>query len=462
AKLGGISQTVAAFESLKIRGLDVIAVVLFSNEVYDNHLYLKEYFQGHGGIPVYTIPIPPECLQHETTDRSAMLDYYRQVSEGNVMAGILEFLDKHHTRRIHRLEAMSVAASRTIWHPFTQQKLLSSDRISTIDSAYGDDFQVLKPKSDVLVTVILVWHSLRPTLRASRKRYGWAAKDKIEILGLKGSYHGDTIGTMDCSEPSVFNEKVEWYQRKGFWFDFPSVWMRNGRWIIDIPESLGEHFCSSQDFDKLSDVFDMAVSEKQGTHEAYKMYFRQVLERLNRQGHKFGALMLEPIVLGAGGMILVDPLYQKALIDLVREWPRLFGTSGESSNTAEGPAWSGLPVILDEVFTGLYRLGRFTSSSFLNTHADISVHTKLLTGGLLPPSVTLASESVFDAFSSDHKSDALLHGHSYTAHAVGCQVALESLWELQNMEQRGDWSWAKEASMIGHNSTMKRKTDTPD
>jgi dethiobiotin synthetase/adenosylmethionine--8-amino-7-oxononanoate aminotransferase len=97
----------------------------------------------------------------------------------------------------------------------------------------------------------------------------------------------------------------------------------------------------------------------------------------------------------------------------------------------------------------------------LNTHADISVHAKLLTGGLVPLSVTLASESVFDAFSSDDKSDALLHGHSYTAHAVGCQVALESLQQLQSMEQRGDWAWAQEASPVNHGVTPKGQNDRP-
>lgn len=100
-------------------------------------------------------------------------------------------------------------------------------------------------------------------------------------------------------------------------------------------------------------------------------------------------------------------------------------------------------MIFDEVFTGLYRLGRFSAASFLGVNPDISVHAKLLTGGLLPLSVTLASEDIFQAFSSDDKSDALLHGHSYTAHAVGCQVALESVKEMQKMEGRGDWEWAK-------------------
>jgi len=145
--------------------------------------------------------------------------------------------------------------------------------------------------------------------------------------------------------------------------------------------------------------------------------------------------------------IISDPLFQRTLVNVVRHSPQLFYPSGStaSGRAADETSWTGLPVIFDEVFTGIYRLGRFTASSFLGVHADISVHAKLLTGGLLPLCATLASESIFNAFGSDEKSDALLHGHSYTAHAVGCQVALETLRELQEMNRRGDWDWAKSA-----------------
>ena len=141
-----------------------------------------------------------------------------------------------------------------------------------------------------------------------------------------------------------------------------------------------------------------------------------------------------------------DPLFQRTLVKVVRQNPTLFGDKpGPANTTTEEHTWSGLPVIFDEVFTGLYRLGRFSAASFLGVDADISVHAKLLTGGLVPLSVTLASENIFNAFASDDKSDALLHGHSYTAHAVGCQVALESLKELQRMDAGRDWDWAKAA-----------------
>ena len=129
----------------------------------------------------------------------------------------------------------------------------------------------------------------------------------------------------------------------------------------------------------------------------------------------------------------------------MRSHPQLFGNTTDSPTSIDQKhSWKGLPVVFDEVFVGLYRLGRFAASSFLDVHPDISVHAKLLTGGLIPLCTTLASESVFEAFASDDKSDALLHGHSYTAHAVGCQVALDSLHEMQAMDARGDWAWAKE------------------
>lgn len=87
----------------------------------------------------------------------------------------------------------------------------------------------------------------------------------------------------------------------------------------------------------------------------------------------------------------------------------------------------------------MYRLGRFSSASFLGIYPDISVHAKLLIGGLIPLCTTLASESIFNAFLGKDKRDALLHGHSYTAHAVGCNVAKTAVGMMLNMEKGGAW-----------------------
>jgi len=57
----------------------------------------------------------------------------------------------------------------------------------------------------------------------------------------------------------------------------------------------------------------------------------------------------------------------------------------------------------------------------------------------VPLCTTLASKEIFDVFSSPEKSDALLHGHSYTAHAVGCQVAVDTLQSMATMERGRFW-----------------------
>ena len=114
---------------------------------------------------------------------------------------------------------------------------------------------------------------------------------------------------------------------------------------------------------------------------------------------------------------------------------------GPVVNEAKQPyEWMGMPLVSDEVFTGMFRLGRFSSSRMINVTPDVSVHAKLLTGGLIPLAATVARGSIFEAFLSDDKADALLHGHSYTAHAMGCTVALESLRKYKAMNHpEGSW-----------------------
>lgn len=146
-----------------------------------------------------------------------------------------------------------------------------------------------------------------------------------------------------------------------------------------------------------------------------------------------------------------DPLFQHCLVQVVRESSHIFSLSSTSTHPSDANSWTGLPIIFDEVFTGIYRLGRFSASSFLQVHPDISCHAKLLTGGLVPLCATVASDSIYDAFLGAEKRDALLHGHSYTAHAVGCHVANTSLETMRDMDRDGAWQvykddWAGPAS----------------
>ncbi|KAG5939079.1 hypothetical protein E4U53_007896 [Claviceps sorghi] len=546
ARLGGISQTIAAFESLRIRGYDVEAVLLFRNARYENDRFLAEYFMKNHGVPVSSVAEPPTRAENNPRgDEEAMRGYYGQTECEDVAGRVLASLRGNHERRLSELDSMAARASRCIWYPFTQQSLVGPGDITTIDSAHGDYFQTLAPpvrdvandnNHDIdtskespapvlrasfdasaswwtqglghanprltlaaahaagryghvmfasaihqpairLAETLLegmqnprlrrVFYSdngstgaevaVKMGLRAARTRYGWDARQTLHILGLKGAYHGDTMGAMDCADPGIYNEKIEWYEGKGHWLDYPTVLCRDGKWTVSadedarsmnsltVAESLG---CSpARVYESLHHIFDLPAREAVGEHVAYERYITQTLERLRAEGRKLGALMLEPIILGAGGMQFVDPLFQRTLVNTVRKSPHLFGTPVQPASSEDPPNsnndWSGLPVVFDEVFTGLYRLGRLTPSSFLGVHPDISVHAKLLTGGLLPLCATLASETIFNAFLSPDKTDALLHGHSYTAHPTGCQVALESLLQMQDMHRTGAWDWAK-------------------
>lgn len=104
---------------------------------------------------------------------------------------------------------------------------------------------------------------------------------------------------------------------------------------------------------------------------------------------------------------MVDPLFQRVLVNECRRRK--------------------IPVIFDEVFTGFWRLGTESAAELLGCVPDIACFAKLMTGGMIPLAVTLATNAVFTAFLGDSKLKALLHGHSYTAHATGCTAATKSI-----------------------------------
>ncbi|CBF71161.1 hypothetical protein AN6644.2 [Aspergillus nidulans FGSC A4] len=521
SRLGGISSSISAYESLLLRGYDVHSVLLFKDDYYQNHEYLGNYFRGKS-IPLVPVPAPPRRPQEQDPDSRARdleaLDkYYSSVTKSTDVVSLLDELVLKNKQRVEYLDEMASRAQKTIWYPFTQHHGMAAKDITPIDSAYDDFFQTyvtadrsaqqgrlqatfdgsaswwtqglghgnpglalsaayaagryghvmfpgnihepaLALAESLLKTVDnprlqKVFYTdngstgmevaLKMGLRAACDRYGWdASKEQINILGLKGSYHGDTIGVMDCSEPSTYNQRVEWYRGRGHWFDFPLVKMSQGVWQVEVPATLQASLGGNQQFSSLDAVFDVESRVRSDAGQRYRKYILETIERLvTQEGKKFGALIMEPIILGAGGMLFCDPLFQRCLADVVRGNPQLFNRGRLTEPQPQTDlSWSGLPVIFDEVFTGLYRLGRKSSASFLGVNPDIAVNAKLLTGGLVPLCTTLASNEIFNAFTSPEKRDALLHGHSYTAHAVGCQVALDSLRTMNNMDEDGSWN----------------------
>lgn len=376
-KLGGISSTVSAYESLFLRGFDVPLLLTFQEDRYKNFEYFKDYF-SQKNVHVTAIPAPPPALPSLEQDTLQMKDYYHEVSNSYVIKQANEYLTEVHKKRLLDLQSLKQRASDTIWYPFSQHSLINKDTITAIDSAHSDFFQSFDNKTSSLESlfdasaswwtqglghgnpdlalvaanaagryghVILantvhepalklaekllsvtanprlsrVFYSdngstgvevaIKMAFKASCSRYGWAESTKngtsgalrdIGVLGLKRSYHGDTIGTMDCCEPSVYNRQVNWYRERGAWLEYPIVKQAQGQWIIEDLET-GDVV---EKFNTLEQVFSLE-NRNRAIFDNYKAKILKVIKTHLDSGKKFGALLIEPVLLGAGGMMAV-------------------------------------------------------------------------------------------------------------------------------------------------------------
>jgi len=369
-RLGGISATISAFESLHIRGYDLDVVLQFKEDKYQNHPYLREYFDKKS-VSSLSLPLPPPRGQTEEEDQEMMSEYYEKMSKSDLVEEAINSLSEKQTKRIENLEGMSTRAHEKIWYPFTQHREVSPRSIMTIDSASGDFFQTHHPASDEhrvqkgilaptfdgsaswwtqglghgnpdlsLATAYaagryghvmfagtihepalelaesLLQHldnprlskvfysdngstgmevAVKMALTASFERYKWdVPKKEVGVIGLKGSYHGDTIGAMDASEPSTFNERVHWYKGRGYWFDFPQVKMVKGRWIVEPPKEVEGRFGEVIEFSSLAEIFDIQARLESPAGSEYREHIQETLDRLiDKEGKIFGALVME-------------------------------------------------------------------------------------------------------------------------------------------------------------------------
>lgn len=190
-----------------------------------------------------------------------------------------------------------------------------------------------------------------------------------KILAFHNSYHGDTFGAMSISERSVYTYA---FRDKLFQVLF-----------IDYPE------------EKNADTIINAIS---------------------RYENEITCIIYEPLLQGAGGMLMYAPDPLNQLLGYLKS--------------------RGILLISDEVLTGFYRTGRMFAGDYMNTKADIICLSKGLTGGNMAMGATCCSEMVYAPFVSDDRNKTLFHGHSFTANALGCATALASLELLQKEECR--------------------------
>jgi adenosylmethionine-8-amino-7-oxononanoate aminotransferase len=196
---------------------------------------------------------------------------------------------------------------------------------------------------------------------------------RSRIVVMEHGYHGDTIGAMSVGERGVFNAAY-------------------GALLFDVDT-----------------IPFPAPGREQATLDAFEQLCR---------GQEVAALLIEPLILGAGGMKMYPP---HLLIELKRIATR-YGTL----------------FIADEVMTGWGRTGTLFACEQAGITPDILCVSKGITGGALPLAATLCSAEIFDAHLSSDRSRMFFHSSSYTANPIACAAALANLtvWQKEPVLKR--------------------------
>lgn len=491
ASLGGITTTLAAKESIEIRGLDLSHVLVLEERGGGRLNNTAAIAAASDSRALKVRDIPPLVSATSPSDNEAYvseLDEWLNATAGHA-ASVVEELIETHSAKQEEAAGYPKEAMGTFWFPFAQHGLLREQDVSVIESREGDELSILAPPSSALPAEILSkkfdssasWWTQGPDLPMQMemgKRIGYAAsryghvifptnahepvvgctrnllrgpgegwaqrvfysdngstaievglkmafrkylcdkvgKDRLmaegegsagehaevaralRVVTQTGAYHGDTLACMNAVEKSVYTGPIQfpWNVQQCLPVQPAYVRQKGGSFKIRLP--------GGGDLETgLRSMADFFEANRPGEEETREMYGAHIESELGGE-EGLGALLIEPICQGAGGMKFIDPLWQRELIRYCREE-------------------RGMPVIFDEIFVGLYRLGLESAKDYLRVVPDVACYGKLLTLGTVPLGVTLSSEEIFSCFLDDKKENALLHGHSYTAHPVGCAAA---------------------------------------
>ncbi|MES1199035.1 MAG: adenosylmethionine--8-amino-7-oxononanoate transaminase [Pseudomonadota bacterium] len=195
-------------------------------------------------------------------------------------------------------------------------------------------------------------------------------RGRTKFVSFRGGYHGDTIAAMSVCDPD---------------------------------EGMHALFAGALPAQHIADLPRDAASEA-------------ALDALLARHDDTAAILVEPLVQGAGGMLFHDAAVLRRLRRLADK--------------------HGVLLIFDEIFTGFGRTGTMFAMQQADVIPDIVTLSKALTGGAAPLSAAIARTHVFEAFWSDDPMRALMHGPTYMGHALGCAAANASL----DLFERGEWS----------------------
>ena len=198
--------------------------------------------------------------------------------------------------------------------------------------------------------------------------------EKCEIVALEHGYHGDTAGAMSVSDESPFTAPFASMR-------YP-VHRVHAAYCYRCPVGLKRESCQIECVRRLEQVLD----ERSG---------------------RIAAVIVEPLLQGAGGMIVHPVEFLQQVRALCTKHDVL--------------------LIADEVLTGFGRTGKMFACGLANVAPDLMCVSKGITGGFQTMGVTLCTDRVEGAFRSENRMHTFYHGHSYTGNALACAAANENL-----------------------------------
>lgn len=195
---------------------------------------------------------------------------------------------------------------------------------------------------------------------------------KTKFIALKNSYHGETIATLSVSDVGKYKNA---YQELLF----------NTKFIKELPY-----------VHKIQD----------------NNYWEKIEIFLEENKMETAAIIVEPIIQGAGGM----KIYSPDLLKNIRKWTLK----------------NNIHLIADEIMTGIGRTGKMLACQHASIDPDFLILSKGLTSGMLPLSVCLTSNQVYDLF---YQNDPFLHSNTHYGNALAASVALEvlNIFEQENI-----------------------------
>lgn len=223
---------------------------------------------------------------------------------------------------------------------------------------------------------------------------------KKRFVTLTNSYHGETVAAMSVGDVALFTDTYKALLLDTLKVASPDCYLR--------PDGM--------------------------SWEAHsRAMFAHMEQTLEQHAHEVAAVIVEPLIQGAGGMRMYHPIY----LTLLREACDRFGVH----------------LIHDEIAVGFGRTGTMFACEQAGITPDFLVLSKALTGGYLPMAAVLTTDQVYGAFYDDYATlRAFLHSHTYTGNPLACAAALATLdiFEQDNVIEANRALTARMASATAH------------